>query len=439
VKKQYLSTNVYDAANERIDYIFKNFENIYVSFSGGKDSGVVLNLVLDYMRRHNIKKKIGVLFIDLEAFYKGTIDFIEKMIFDNLDLIEPYWVCLPMLTTNAVSMYELYWIFWEESKRDRWVRPMPAHPFIINTGNNPFDFYKPNMTFEEFIAQFGDWYARAHGSAYTACLVGIRTDESLNRFRAIARDDKGNYDGKIYSTVVSDNAVNFYPIYDWHVNDIWTYNGKYHKPYNHIYDLFYKAGVPLHKMRICEPYGDEQKAGLNMFKVIEPDTWFKVVDRVSGANFGNIYAGSKATGAKRIELPAGHTWKSYCKFLLKTLPKETRDIYVTKFVRFIRYWSQVGCPIADEDILTLEKLAPDAFINIHTYSNRGKGGKEVIKAKAIPDVLPGLDNKADFLSWRRLCMTILKNDITCQSLSFSITKRQVLKQNELLKKYRNEL
>jgi predicted phosphoadenosine phosphosulfate sulfurtransferase len=295
------------------------------------------------------------------------------------------------------------------------------------------------MTFEEFIEKFGDWYARANGGKKAACLVGIRTDESLNRFRAIARSDKGAYDGKIYSTVASDNSVNFYPIYDWHVNDIWTYNGKFNKPYNHIYDLFYKAGVPLHKMRICEPYGDEQKAGLNMFKVIEPDTWFRVVDRVSGANFGNIYAGSKAMGAKRIELPPGHTWKSYCKFLLKTLPKETRNIYVTKFIRFIRYWHQAGCPVTEEDINLLEKLAPDSFINTHTYGNRGKGGKEVIKPTAIPDALPGLDNKSDFLSWRRLCMTILKNDITCQSLSFSITKRQVLKQNELLKKYRDTL
>jgi predicted phosphoadenosine phosphosulfate sulfurtransferase len=108
-------------------------------------------------------------------------------------------------------------------------------------------------------------------------------------------------------------------------------------------------------------------------------------------------------------------------------------------MRFIRYWQQVGCPIADEDIKLLEELAPNAFVNTHTFSNRGKGGKEIIKATAIPDVLPGLDNKADFLSWRRLCMTVLKNDITCQSLSFSITKRQVLRQNELLQKYNDML
>jgi len=35
--------NVYDASLERIEYIFNNFERIYLSFSGGKDSGVMLN------------------------------------------------------------------------------------------------------------------------------------------------------------------------------------------------------------------------------------------------------------------------------------------------------------------------------------------------------------------------------------------------------------
>jgi len=41
---------VYEAAIERLDFIFNNFERVYLSFSGGKDSGVMLNLVIDYMR-----------------------------------------------------------------------------------------------------------------------------------------------------------------------------------------------------------------------------------------------------------------------------------------------------------------------------------------------------------------------------------------------------
>lgn len=421
---------------ERIEYIFSNFENIYLSFSGGKDSGVMLNLVLDYMRIHHTKRKISVLFIDLEAFYKRTIEFIEKMCFENTEFIDPYWVCLPMLTTNAVSMYEPYWIFWDPEKKSKWVREMPKYNFIINLANNPFDFYKKNMTFEEFISLFGDWYADKHGGKETACLVGIRTDESLNRYRAISRIDKASYKGKNYSTKITNKTYNFYPIYDWRVEDIWTYNGKFHRPYNNMYDLFYKAGVPLSKMRICEPYGNEQKAGLNLFKVVEPETWIKVVDRVSGANFGNIYCGTKALGAKRIKLPEGHTWKSYCKFLLKTLPVETRKIYIKKFVKFIRYWNKVGSPVSDEDILQLD---PEMVVNTHQFSNRGLKDKYVVKFLEIPDVLPGLDNKTDFLSWRRMCMAILKNDISCESLSFSFTKRQVLRQQELIRKYREML
>ncbi|MBF0647973.1 DUF3440 domain-containing protein [Dysgonomonas sp. GY75] len=428
--------DVYEAALERIGYIFSEFGNIYLAFSGGKDSGVMLNMVLDYMRLHGIKRKIGVLYIDVEASYKRTVDFIERMYLDNTDLIEPYWVCLPMTTTNAVSMYEPYWIFWDPAKKDKWVRPMPEHDFIIHRDNHPFDFYRKDMTFEEFTARFGDWFNTRNNAVKTACLIGIRMDESLNRYRAIQRPDKSTFDNKKYSTRVSDTTYNFYPVYDWKTSDIWVYNGKYRKPYNPIYDLFYKAGVPLSRMRICEPYGDEQKAGLNLFRELEPETWVKVVDRVSGANFGNIYCGTKATGAKRISLPRGHTWRSYCKFLLKTLPEETRSIYTTKFIRFIRYWHRVGSPVCNEDILELD---PDMVINTYAYSKRGKGDKYVVKFRSIPDVLPGLDNKSDFLSWRRMCMAILKNDILCQSLSFSITRRQILRQQELLEKYRKLL
>jgi predicted phosphoadenosine phosphosulfate sulfurtransferase len=421
---------------ERIGYIFSRFDNIYVSFSGGKDSGVLLNLVLDYMRRNRISRKISLLHIDVEASYKATMDFVEKMYMENADLIEPYWVCLPMTTTNAVSMYEPYWIFWDPDKREKWVRPMPEYPFIIREGNNPFGFYRQNMTFEEFTGRFGEWLNRFKNAEKTACLVGIRSDESLNRYRAVSRDDKATFEGKKYSTRISDTVYNFYPVFDWKTTDIWVYNGKFRKPYNHIYDLFYKAGVPLSKMRICEPYGDEQKAGLNLFKVLEPDTWLRVVDRVSGANFGNIYCGTKATGTRRIALPEGHTWKSYCRFLLDTLPEETRNIYVSKFIRFIRYWNRTGCPVADQDI---EALDPETIVNTRTFSNRGKGDKYVVRFRTIPDVLPGLDNKTDFLSWKRMCMAILKNDITCHTLSFSITRRQILRQKELLDKYRDIL
>ena len=40
----YKQKNVFEAAKERIKWIFDNFENVSVSVSGGKDSSVVFDL-----------------------------------------------------------------------------------------------------------------------------------------------------------------------------------------------------------------------------------------------------------------------------------------------------------------------------------------------------------------------------------------------------------
>ena len=70
--KNYLNINVYDAAKERIKYTFDNFDNIYLSFSGGKDSTVMLHMVMDEAIKR--KKEIGLLIVDLEGQYKLTIE-----------------------------------------------------------------------------------------------------------------------------------------------------------------------------------------------------------------------------------------------------------------------------------------------------------------------------------------------------------------------------
>lgn len=64
--------NVYELAQERLHIIFKEFDNICVSFSGGKDSGVLLNLCIDYIRRNNLKRKLSVYHMDYEIQYSMT-------------------------------------------------------------------------------------------------------------------------------------------------------------------------------------------------------------------------------------------------------------------------------------------------------------------------------------------------------------------------------
>lgn len=423
--------NVYQAAQERIHYIFDHFENIYVSLSGGKDSGVMANMAIDIARHRG--RKITLLYIDMEAMYKHTIDFVEKIFLENMDVIIPHWICLPMRTTNSVSMYEPWWTFWDHKKEERWVRQMPTHSFVINQRNHNFPFVKQGLTFETFILEYAKWQSQF---GKTACLVGIRQDESLNRWRAINRTDVARYNDQQHSVQVAKNVFNFYPIHDWHVKDIWTYNGKFNKPYNCVYDLMQLAGVTLHKMRICEPFGDEQKAGLNLFRIIEPETWAKLLDRVSGANFGNIYCNTKATGYQSVQLPKGHTWKSYTKFLLATLPEDTRDQYDSKFFKFIQYWRKHGSPLTEKMISDIKENP--AIQVTDSFSARGSGDKRVVRFISIPDTITG-DTKTDMLSWRRMCMAIIKNDITCKSLSFSITKQQMEKRKSIIDKYKSIL
>lgn len=430
--KNYQKKNVYEAAKERIEFIFDEFNNILVSFSGGKDSGVVLNMSIDEARKRG--RRIGVIFIDLEAWYKKSIEFIERMIDNNLDVLEPYWVCLPMKSDNSLSYFEPYWIWWERGKENIWVRQMPNKDYVINLDNHSFDFYHENMTFEEFVKYIGNWYGNGER---TACLLGIRTDESLNRFRAIVMD-KGMYKGKRYSTLVMNETYNFYPIYDWNVEDIWTYNGKFDKDYNKLYDLFYKAGVSIHKMRVDEPFGDTCKAGLNMFKVIEPETWARVANRVSGANMGALYNHSKLMNTN-YTLPKGHTWKSFTEFLLDTLPKETADAYRVKFYKFAKYWKDVGCGLTEKEISILEDKYRDSIINTHRFNNRGKRDKEVILFKDIVDEIPELDGRCELLTWKRMAMCIIKNDYLCRGLNFSITKDLTSRQTELVNKYKTIL
>ena len=60
MKREYMSCNVYEATQQRLRLIFEEFDNIYVSFSGGKDSSLLLNLTLDFRRKYYPEKKIGV-------------------------------------------------------------------------------------------------------------------------------------------------------------------------------------------------------------------------------------------------------------------------------------------------------------------------------------------------------------------------------------------
>lgn len=382
-KKVPIDCNVLEAAKERVKKAFDEFQRLYVSFSGGKDSSVMLHLVAAEARKRS--RKIGVLVIDLEAQYTDTIRHIEEMVAMYSDVIDLHWFCGELLLRNAVSNYDPRWVCWDKTRESEWVRKKPA----LESDLTQYDFYHPRMEFEEVMVLFGEWYSQGEK---TAAFIGIRSDESLHRYRAIvARKDGLTVNGWKWTTQVSGNLYNVYPIYDWKVEDIWVFHGKNKDlPYNRIYSQMTKAGVKLSQQRLCQPYGDDQRRGLWLYHILEPDTWYKLVARVNGANSGALYVQETGnmTGYHKITKPDNHTWKSFCNLLLSTMPAKTRDHYVARFKKFIAGWKHRGY-------------------------------------ETIPDEAPHeLEVKCWAPSWRRMCKVLLRNDYWCKGLGQSQPKSE---------------
>jgi predicted phosphoadenosine phosphosulfate sulfurtransferase len=259
------------------------------------------------------------------------------------------------------------------------------------------------MEFEEFVPLFGEWYSQGES---TACLVGIRSDESLNRWRTIASKSKTTFKGKQWTSLITENTHNVYPIYDWRTEDIWTWHSRNPEaPHNRLYDLMAKAGLKISQMRICQPYGDDQRRGLWLFHLIEPETWAKVVARVNGANGGALYMQEwgNINGYRKITKPVGHTWKSFAELLVGSMPPAMELHYKDKIMLFERWWMDRGYPegIPDEANYQMEaqRLAP---------------------------------------SWRRVCKTLLRNDYWCKGLGFSQHKSAAYEKYQALMKKRRQ-
>lgn len=374
-KKVELEVSVLEASRQRISKTFDEFERIYISFSGGKDSSVMTHLVMAEAIKRN--RKVGLLIIDLEAQYQATIKHIEDMIEMYKDNIDLHWFCGELLLRNAVSDFEPKWVCWDEDKKDSWVRKKPK----LASDLSQYDFYVPKMEFEELMVIFGEWYSQGK---LTAGFIGIRSDESLHRYRAITSQKKDlTFNGWKWTTKLNKNLYNVYPIYDWRTEDIWIFHMKNNDlPYNRVYDMMTRAGVKFGDQRLCQPYGDDQKKGLWLYHILEPETWYKLVNRVSGVNSGSLYIKERGSinGNTSVDKPEGHTWESYTNFLLKSLPKKTQDNYRERFEKFIAGWLQRGY-------------------------------------KSIPDEAPhSLEVKCWAPSWKRMARCILRNDYYCKGL-----------------------
>lgn len=313
--KLVVEKNVLDLSLERIRYLYDSFDSVVVTFSGGKDSTVAMQLTAMVAEELG-RLPVTVIHFDEEAIPPDTVEYLERVDADpKFDL---KWYCVPVKHVNFCSRDEPFWFPWNPDKRDLWVRPLPEQALTETPIPLPWPHDLGGQRgvgdLTPYILPVEDW-----GS--TALILGIRAQESFNRYRAVTNRLRDNW---ITHRSDMPHMHSAYPIYDWQTEDIWRAIREFGWDYNTTYDKQKLCGLTAVNQRICQPFGQQPVYDLWTWRVLWPESWDALTTRVPGASTASRYCHTAlyGKGSGLIEAEAG--WKAQIKFYLDRHPPELR-------------------------------------------------------------------------------------------------------------------
>ena len=299
-----------ELARERVRYCFDNYDRVTVMFSGGKDSTVCLNLALEENARRGLGP-LDVIHVDEEAIPPQTVEYCQRV--SERPDVRFHWVCAPVVHRNACSEEEPDWYCWDPDRRSVWCRDLPKKA-IVHLPNFRKGMGVPHISRCMFPPSYGN----------VVSIMGIRTQESLSRLRAIVVK-QGDH---AFMTQDPDAKWIYkaYPIYDWKSEDVWLAPDQFGWDYNRSYDFMHLHGVPLHAQRCAPPFGEQPIRRLDTYKVCWPELWAKMTQRVRGASTAARYANTELYGFALDEdaKPEDMTWEQYTMELLERLEVSAR-------------------------------------------------------------------------------------------------------------------
>jgi len=327
----YTLRNVRDAGKERFLKLFRMFDHVSVSFSGGKDSTACLTLCVEAARELG-KLPVRACFFDEECIHPPTVEYVERVRQRGIDTGEVAleWYCLPLKLRNACSNESPWWRPWDPACPELWVRQPPKGAIMEHPAREP----------DMGIPEFDHCIMRKN-----ECLIlGLRTQESLRRYQVCTAKKNDNY------IAYHGGYSKAYPIYDWSSVDVWKLVQIEGIDYNRTYDELNRTCLFNNFLgqRVCPPFGDEPLRGLWKYAECWPDLWHKMVKRVPGVNTAWRYANTELYS--NTAKPENLTWYEYVELLVANhTEQEVREHIQRRIKELIgRHEAKTDDPLDDE-------------------------------------------------------------------------------------------
>jgi len=235
-KTEFLPYTVLEAAYARMEYLVRSYDDIIVTYSGGKDSGLTLELLRrTYDKMGMTARPVRFSFVDMEFIEDEVIRTVETYFADPR--FEGCWIAAPQVEPMVVIGERKNVILWDKTRKDKWGRLPPEHAVLTVPGlgkNEPFVREHERRAIVACMKPKG-----------RAVLINSHRFTENEMIRMVLMKGQPETCWVFKHTEGMKGVDLARPIYDWSVKDVFRFFYEEGVPYTLAYDINMHSGSAL--------------------------------------------------------------------------------------------------------------------------------------------------------------------------------------------------